>query len=406
MSHPAELEQRVRVLETTGGGGGGGGAVSSVFGRSGAVVANSGDYSFAQIGAKPTTLAGYGITDAAALVHGHTAATTVADGYLSAADKTKLDGIANGATANSSDAALRDRSTHTGTQAGSTVTGAYTAAGMTLATGRLLGRTTAATGAAEEITPNATAFTLSAGALAPVFGTTAGTIAEGNHGHGQLHNQLHAISSTADHSAGNWKLFHSNGAGQVVELTLPASGYLKSTGTAAAPTFDQPELYNSSTAAQGAGFAADTYLTGSSINVTGRLKAGTQYRCVFDVSKTAAGVATPIIIVRFGTAGTTADAARATLTFPAQTAVVDNGRFEVRVNVRSVGATGVIQAIGTLLHGLAATGFSTSNAPTILNTSAAFDTTVANSLIGLSVNGGASAAWTVQLVQAELVNLA
>lgn len=43
---------------------GGGGAVSSVFGRTGAVIAQSNDYSFAQIGSKPTTIAGYGITDA------------------------------------------------------------------------------------------------------------------------------------------------------------------------------------------------------------------------------------------------------------------------------------------------------------------------------------------------------
>lgn len=39
--------------------------VTSVFGRTGAVVAASNDYTFAQIGTKPTTLAGYGITDAA-----------------------------------------------------------------------------------------------------------------------------------------------------------------------------------------------------------------------------------------------------------------------------------------------------------------------------------------------------
>jgi hypothetical protein len=43
--------------------GGGGGAVSSVFGRTGTVVASSGDYTFAEIGSKPTTLAGYGITN-------------------------------------------------------------------------------------------------------------------------------------------------------------------------------------------------------------------------------------------------------------------------------------------------------------------------------------------------------
>lgn len=37
--------------------------------------------------------------------------------------KTKLDGIATGATANATDAQLRDRSTHTGTQAANTITG-------------------------------------------------------------------------------------------------------------------------------------------------------------------------------------------------------------------------------------------------------------------------------------------
>lgn len=42
----------------------GGGAVSSVFGRTGAVVAASNDYTFAQLASPPTTLGGYGITDA------------------------------------------------------------------------------------------------------------------------------------------------------------------------------------------------------------------------------------------------------------------------------------------------------------------------------------------------------
>lgn len=54
-------------------------------------------------------------------------ATTVNAGVLSAADKTKLDGIATGATANATDAQLRDRTTHTGAQAIATVTGLQTA---------------------------------------------------------------------------------------------------------------------------------------------------------------------------------------------------------------------------------------------------------------------------------------
>lgn len=44
--------------------GSGGGDVTSVFGRTGAVTAQSGDYTFTQIGSKPTTILGYGITDA------------------------------------------------------------------------------------------------------------------------------------------------------------------------------------------------------------------------------------------------------------------------------------------------------------------------------------------------------
>ncbi len=48
---------------------------------------------------------------------------TGATGSVSASDQTKLDGIQAGATANATDAQLRDRSTHTGAQAIATVTG-------------------------------------------------------------------------------------------------------------------------------------------------------------------------------------------------------------------------------------------------------------------------------------------
>lgn len=51
------------------------------------------------------------------------AATTSLAGVMVSADKAKLDGIATAATANATDAALRDRTTHTGVQAINTVTG-------------------------------------------------------------------------------------------------------------------------------------------------------------------------------------------------------------------------------------------------------------------------------------------
>lgn len=55
------------------------------------------------------------------------AATTTLAGVMSAADKTKLLGIEAGATANATNAQLRDRATHTGEQAISTITGLQTA---------------------------------------------------------------------------------------------------------------------------------------------------------------------------------------------------------------------------------------------------------------------------------------
>jgi hypothetical protein len=63
-----------------------------------------------------------------------------------ATEKTKLSGIATGATANATDAQLRDRSTHTGTQSADTLTDgttnkAYTAAEKTKLSGVATGAT-------------------------------------------------------------------------------------------------------------------------------------------------------------------------------------------------------------------------------------------------------------------------
>ena len=76
-------------------------------------------------GSNPTTLSGYGITDAytktqvdsiangkAANSHNHSAATTSTAGFMSAEDKTKLDGIATGATKITVDSSLSTSSTN------------------------------------------------------------------------------------------------------------------------------------------------------------------------------------------------------------------------------------------------------------------------------------------------------
>lgn len=57
-------------------------------------------------------------------------------------------------------------------------------------------------------------------------------------GLGGGHARQHAITSTEDHTAGNWKVFYSNGSNAIVELPLGASGtVLTSGGATAAPTF-------------------------------------------------------------------------------------------------------------------------------------------------------------------------
>lgn len=167
-------------------------------------------------------------------------------------------------------------------------------------------------------------------------------------------------------------------------------------------------LFAQSTAQQGSGFSADTYLTGSRIVLPAGLVAGSRYKLVLDLNKTAAGTGTPVITVRLGTAGSTADTSRAALTFVANTAAADEARVELLVTFRAVGASAIIQAVCTFSHQLTTTGFGGTGAGANMirrATSAAFDATPANTGIGVSVNGGTGAVWTVQLVQAELENI-
>jgi hypothetical protein len=166
------------------------------------------------------------------------------------------------------------------------------------------------------------------------------------------------------------------------------------------------ETYNASTAAQGAGFSTDTYLGGSNILLPSiRPKVGTLYRCRFHAVKTAAGTATPIISLRYGTAAATSDTAICTFTFGAGTAAADEGWWELTALFRSVGSgtSAVVAGCVNITTNLTTTGFSNAK-KTIQNTSSGFDSTTVNTYLGVSVNGGASAAWTVQLVSAILEN--
>lgn len=168
------------------------------------------------------------------------------------------------------------------------------------------------------------------------------------------------------------------------------------------------DIENFSTADQ-TGFAADTYLAGSSILIpTSLIRAGTMYECEFDMTKTGAGTATPIITLRFGTAGAVGDTARLTFTFAVGTAVIDSGKFRVRAHFRVGGASATMRGEGECNHHLAATGLTSTGASgygIILASAAAFDATVASSIIGLSFNGGTSFAGTNVSVRSKLFNV-
>lgn len=162
---------------------------------------------------------------------------------------------------------------------------------------------------------------------------------------------------------------------------------------------------NAATAAQGAGFASDTYVTNSDILIPSfGVQAKTKFKWVISMSKTAAGIATPVYTIRIGANRTTADTSRLAITGPAQTAAADVGVLTLIVTVRSVGASGVIQGSVNIDHNGAATGFANNNASAVEATSAGFDNSaLGGSYIGLSINGGASAAWTITQVMTEAV---
>jgi phage-related tail fiber protein len=89
---------------------------------------HTGTQPWSTIADTPTTLAGYGITDAVPNSHagagGAAHAVAVpngAAGFMSGLDKAKLDTVSAGATVNAADAYLLDRTNHTGTQVASTI---------------------------------------------------------------------------------------------------------------------------------------------------------------------------------------------------------------------------------------------------------------------------------------------
>lgn len=158
---------------------------------------------------------------------------------------------------------------------------------------------------------------------------------------------------------------------------------------------------NTNIADQGPGFAADTYITGSNTQIGARVKQSSYLKWKITASKTAAGTVAAAFNIRVGTAGTVADTARVTHTLAAATAAADAGCFEIDAVFRAVGASATIQSSLKLYHQSA--GFTTAGNIFSNVTSSAFALGTAD-YIGISLNAGTAAAWTIQQVVTDLGN--
>jgi len=163
---------------------------------------------------------------------------------------------------------------------------------------------------------------------------------------------------------------------------------------------------NFSVASQAPAATTRTYITGSSIAVPpSKLQVGSCFQWKFHMTKTGAGTATSTIDIAVGTAGTTADTARVSFTKPAGTAAIDDGLVTVDAIVRTIGATGVMVGLFTLVHNLQITGHAIIPCVVVNTISSGFDMTVANLIVGLCITTGASDAITIQMVTAQAWNL-
>lgn len=155
--------------------------------------------------------------------------------------------------------------------------------------------------------------------------------------------------------------------------------------------------------------AANTFVTNSGILIPGfGMQAGQIYRWMISLSKTAAGTAAAVVAISIGAAQSTADTIRLTLTqaaAEAQSALVASALLIILVQVRNVGAAGVIAGGFGFTQTYQATAGNLAFGGGNDAVSSTFDNSaVAGQYVGLQINAGASSAWTTTAVAAELIS--
>jgi hypothetical protein len=142
------------------------------------------------------------------------------------------------------------------------------------------------------------------------------------------------------------------------------------------------------------------------LTIGGHIKAGTVLAWSFAVTKTACGVATPQLHIRFGTGATITDVLQCSFTGAAQSASPDKGLFTVQAVIRAVNSTGTVASVFVLDHPSGAAGFGGTATGEQVNTSTStgFDLTTGTLIAGVSCNPGTSGTWTFVLVSVEAFN--
>lgn len=197
-------------------------------------------------------------------------------------------------------------------------------------------------------------------------------------------------------------------AGGVSALFADANKRLGLKNDAGLVTRIAPQVTNFSTASQAPAAATKTYIIGSALAIPSdaRMQIGTMFRWKFNMTKTAAGLALSTFELVVGTLGTTGDATRLTFVKPAGTAVIDEGWVDVIALCRGpLSAAGILAGQFLMTHNLQITGHAVIPCVCVNAISAGFDVTTASLIAGLCITSGAADAITIQLVQAEAINL-
>ena len=161
-----------------------------------------------------------------------------------------------------------------------------------------------------------------------------------------------------------------------------------------------PISRNATTAGQAANFTADTYVTNSGILIPSYgLEAGMLFRWWILATKSTGSTAAAVYTFRVGAGQATSDTSIIALTDAgAQTSAAATTLIECVLGLRTVSASGV--AVAAVAVGPTASstfGLGKEGVSSTLDL-----TGRAGQYIGISINAGASATWTVDHVHAEL----